>query len=97
MQIAPVAHPQLRAVPPRSARTAQRGCRLSVRASALPDQFIGRQFTVLSTSEEATAHLAAVLAADLRAGDAYCLKGDEGAGKSTFRSVCSCDSRSSSP
>ena len=88
MQIAAAfPHPQLRAGL-HSPRPGQRSCRharLNVHASAMPDQYVGRQFTVLSTSEDATAHLAAALAADLRAGDAYCLKGDEGAGKSTFR------------
>lgn len=36
-------------------------------------------------NEDATTRLAGMLAADLRAGDAYCLKGDEGAGKTFFR------------
>lgn len=48
------------------------------------DDWAGRQFTVLSTSAEATENLAAWLAAGRQAGDAYCLKGDAGAGKSTF-------------
>lgn len=55
-----------------------------VNASSLPDQYTGRQFTALATSEQATSFLADVLAGDLRAGDAYCLKGDAGAGKSTW-------------
>lgn len=74
-----------RAVLP-SARQARRCARLRVFAmSSVPDQFWGKQFTVLSTSEDATAHLASALATDLRAGDAYCLKGDAGAGKTAFR------------
>ena len=40
---------------------------------------------MLAMSEDATARLASLMASDLRPGDAYCLKGDEGGGKSTFR------------
>lgn len=47
-------------------------------------EFAGKPFTILSTGEAATAHLASLLAAEMREGDAYCCKGDEGAGKSTF-------------
>lgn len=46
---------------------------------------VGKQFSLLSTSEDATGRLAALLAAEMRAGDAYCLKGDQGGGKTTFR------------
>lgn len=52
--------------------------------AAAPDEWTGRQFTVLSTGEAATAHLAKLLAAELRPGDSLCLKGDQGAGKSAF-------------
>jgi len=66
-----------------AARRAASGLRC--RASALPDQYVGKQFSLLATSEEATGRLAAILAAEMKAGDAFCLKGDEGAGKTTFR------------
>lgn len=63
---------------------ARRGAVLRCSASSLPDQFTGRQFSLLATSLDATERLAAILAADMKAGDAYCLKGDEGAGKTAF-------------
>lgn len=72
----------------RAAQLPRRSCArrvaLVVRASALPEQFTGKQFSLLSTSEDATGRLAALLAAEMRAGDAYCLKGDQGGGKTTF-------------
>lgn len=75
-----------RAVPAASRPGSRRSGRLQARvyASALPEQFTGRQFTVLATSIDATQHLAELMAADLRAGDAFCLKGDAGGGKSTW-------------
>ena len=79
--------PSLALAPRRVALPSSR-CRraaMRVQAAALPDQFTGRQFTVLSTSEDGTAYLASMLAEDMRAGDAYCLKGDQGGGKSAFR------------
>lgn len=39
----------------------------------------------LAPSEQHIQHLAAILAADRRVGDCYCLYGSVGAGKSTFR------------
>ena len=59
--------------------------RASLRVSAQVDDWAGRQFTLLSTGPAATEHLAATLAADRRLADAYCLKGDQGGGKTTFR------------
>lgn len=58
----------------------------TVRAStAAAPEWTGRQFTLLSTGESATAHLARSLAgAGIQAGDAFCLKGDEKAGKGVF-------------
>lgn len=56
-----------------------------VSACGLLSLHAGKQFSLLSTSEEATGRLAALLAAEMRAGDAYCLKGDQGGGKTTFR------------
>jgi hypothetical protein len=53
-------------------------------AAAAPAEWTGRQFTLLSTGEAATAHLAKLLAEELRPGDSLCLKGDQGAGKSVF-------------
>lgn len=58
---------------------------LRVAALAQIDDWAGRQFTVLSTCPDATEHLAGVLAAERQRGDALCLKGDGGAGKTTFR------------
>ncbi|KAL4447737.1 hypothetical protein ABPG75_004956 [Micractinium tetrahymenae] len=65
-------------------RSSARRVALVVRASALPEQFTGKQFSLLSTSEDATGRLAGLLAAEMRAGDAFCLKGDQGGGKTTF-------------
>jgi hypothetical protein len=59
--------------------------RISCYASSVAPEFTGRQFTLLSTSVDATEKLAAMLAEDMKIGDAYCLKGDEGAGKTAFR------------
>jgi hypothetical protein len=42
---------------------------------------------LLATSERGTEAAAAMFAADLRAGDCYCLVGEVGAGKSAFRYV----------
>jgi hypothetical protein len=48
-------------------------------------EWTGRQFTMLSTGDGATAHLAELIAgAGLRPGDAFCLKGDEGASQDIF-------------
>jgi hypothetical protein len=58
-----------------------------VYAISLPEQFTGRQFTLLATGKDATEKLGELMSGDLRAGDAYCLKGDPGAGKSTWRCV----------
>lgn len=64
---------------------ARRPRRLTVAAAGGQiDDWAGRQFTLLSTSEGSTAHLAELLAGGRTAGDAYCLKGDAGAGKSAF-------------
>jgi hypothetical protein len=67
-------------------RVTQRGpLRRGVRAAATPPaEWTGRQFTMLSTGEGATAHLAQLLAEELRPGDSFCLKGDQGAGKGVF-------------
>jgi hypothetical protein len=45
----------------------------------------------LAPSEAHLSRLAALLAATRQAGDAYCLRGAVGAGKSVFRCGCGCD------
>lgn len=63
---------------------ARRSLCVAVRASTTPE-WTGRQFTMLSTGEDATRHLAQTLVgAGISQGDAFCLKGDEKAGKSVF-------------
>lgn len=80
--------PQLHQTPRRAALLQQRAPRracLRCHAQMQQPEFTGKQFTLLSTGEAATAHLATLLATqELRPGDAYCLKGDARAGKSTF-------------
>lgn len=65
---------------PCRSRAAVRVC-----AQAQIDDWAGRQFTLLSTGPAATEHLAATLADRAELADAYCCKGDRGAGKTTFR------------
>ncbi len=67
--------------------------RIHNRCWSIASPSAGKQFSLLSTSEDATGRLAALLAAEMRAGDAYCLKGDQGGGKTTFRQAalaCPC-------
>ena len=75
---------------PPAPRRRRQALRCAAHALADGDQYVGKQFSVLSTSHNATEHLAALLAADMRAGDALCLKGDPGAGKTMFRCVELC-------
>jgi len=65
---------------PMRQQRAPRACRVH----ATSPEWTGRQFTMLSTGEGATAHLAKILAEELRPGDSLCLKGDEHAGKGVF-------------
>lgn len=66
-------------------RAPRRAVVVAYAPAASPGEWKGRQFTMLCAGEGATAHLARIVAREAkRSGDAVCLKGDAGAGKSTF-------------